>query len=75
MNTKEMVKLAEQSPIEALPKDENNLRRLSNAHPDNYQNPKPAALYNMVVIVGGSAGLVTAVVAAGLGAKVAVSEK
>ena len=75
MNTKDMVKLAELSPIEALPKDENNLRRLSNAHPDNYQNPKPAALYNMVVIGGGSAGLVTAIVAAGLGAKVAVIEK
>ncbi len=75
MRTTEMVNRAEQSPFDALPKDENNLRRLRNLHPDHYQNPKPASRYNMVVIGGGSAGLVTAIVAAGLGGKVALIEK
>ncbi|TXH02481.1 MAG: FAD-binding protein, partial [Candidatus Moraniibacteriota bacterium] len=32
-------------------------------------------MYNMLVIGGGSAGLVTAIIAAGLGAKVALIEK
>ena len=61
--------------IEALPKDEYNERRLANTHPANWQNPEPAPRYNMVVIGGGSAGLVTAIVAAGLGGKVALVEK
>jgi pyruvate/2-oxoglutarate dehydrogenase complex dihydrolipoamide dehydrogenase (E3) component len=38
-------------------------------------NPKPAGRYNLVVIGAGTAGLVTAAGAAGLGAKVALIEK
>lgn len=75
MNTNDMIKTAETAPLAALPKDEYNLHRLSNLHPDTYQNPKPAPLYNLVVIGAGSAGLVTALVAAGLGGKVALIEK
>ncbi|MFN5957668.1 MAG: FAD-dependent oxidoreductase, partial [Planctomyces sp.] len=38
-------------------------------------NPQPAGRYNMVVIGGGTAGLVTAAGAAGLGARVALIER
>ena len=43
--------------------------------PANYVNPKPAGRYNLVVIGAGPAGLVTAIVAAGLGARVALIER
>ena len=44
-------------------------------HPEDWVNPKPAGRYNLVVIGGGPAGLVAALGAAGLGAKVAIIEK
>jgi len=75
MQTKELTAAAEMSIADALPKTENNLRRLGNARPDNWQNPKPAPVYNLIVIGGGSAGLLAAIVAAGLGGKVALIEK
>jgi pyruvate/2-oxoglutarate dehydrogenase complex dihydrolipoamide dehydrogenase (E3) component len=40
-----------------------------------WDNPKPAARYHLVVVGAGAAGLVTAVGAAGLGAKVALVER
>jgi pyruvate/2-oxoglutarate dehydrogenase complex dihydrolipoamide dehydrogenase (E3) component len=40
-----------------------------------WRNPKPAARYNLVVVGGGTAGLVAAAGAAGLGAKVALIER
>src|SRR6059058_4828635 len=57
------------------PADAHNARLLSNVHPPDWQNPTPASCYNLVVIGAGTAGLVTAAVAAGLGAKVALVEK
>jgi len=51
------------------------VRLLSNVHPPDWQNPTPAPCYNLVVIGAGTAGLVTAAGAAGLGAKVALVEK
>jgi pyruvate/2-oxoglutarate dehydrogenase complex dihydrolipoamide dehydrogenase (E3) component len=42
--------------------------------PSDYRNPTPAGRYNLVVIGAGPAGLVTSIVAAGLGAKVALIE-
>src|SRR5262249_57398414 len=48
---------------------------LSNVHPPDWRNPEPAGRYNLVVIGAGTAGLVTAVIAAGLGAKVALVER
>jgi pyruvate/2-oxoglutarate dehydrogenase complex dihydrolipoamide dehydrogenase (E3) component len=57
------------------PLDEHNLTLLGNTHPADYQNPTPAPLYHLVVIGGGSAGLIAAAGAAGLGAKVALVEK
>jgi pyruvate/2-oxoglutarate dehydrogenase complex dihydrolipoamide dehydrogenase (E3) component len=61
--------------IEIVPHDEYNTTLLNNAHPPDWKNPEPAPCYNLVVIGGGTAGLVTAAGAAGLGAKVALVEK
>jgi pyruvate/2-oxoglutarate dehydrogenase complex dihydrolipoamide dehydrogenase (E3) component len=57
------------------PLDAHNERLTSYVHPPDWQNPPPAPCYNLVVIGGGTAGLVTAAGAAGLGAKVALIEK
>ena len=57
------------------PMDAHNQSLLSNVHPPEWENPKPEGVYNLVVIGAGTAGLVTAVGAAGLGAKVALIEK
>ncbi|MCJ7785301.1 MAG: FAD-dependent oxidoreductase, partial [Desulfobacterales bacterium] len=60
---------------EVLPDDIHNKTLVSNVHPPNWQNPEPASRYNLVVIGAGTAGLVTAAGAAGLGAKVALVER
>ena len=57
------------------PLDAHNQKLESNVHPRDWQNPTPDGTYNMVVIGGGTAGLVTAAGAAGLGAKVALIER
>ncbi|MCG8603091.1 MAG: FAD-dependent oxidoreductase, partial [Verrucomicrobiales bacterium] len=57
------------------PLDEHNRKLQSNVHPPDWENPVPDGVYNMVVIGGGTAGLVTAAGAAGLGAKVALIER
>ena len=68
--------MSQEAPLHPLlPWDGHNQRLVSNVHPDDWQNPTPAARYNLVVIGAGTAGLVTAVGAAGLGAKVALVEK
>lgn len=61
------------SPI--LPQTESNLTLVNNVHPPDWVNPEPAGRYNLVVIGAGTAGLVTAAGAAGLGAKVALIER
>ncbi len=43
--------------------------------PPGYRNPTPAARYHLTVIGAGPAGLVTAIAAAGLGARVALVER
>ncbi|MFW6286616.1 MAG: mercuric reductase [Candidatus Sumerlaeota bacterium] len=61
---------------EVFPRDEYNLRLKGNVHPDDYENPDPGdASYNLVVIGAGSGGLVSALGAAGLGARVALVEQ
>ncbi len=57
------------------PHDGHNARLLEHVHPPTWVNPTPAARYNLVVIGAGTAGLVTAAGAAGLGAKVALIER
>ncbi len=63
------------SPPRVLPWDAHNQKLVSNVHPADWKNPAPAPRYNLVVIGAGTAGLVTAIGAAGLGAKVALIEK
>src|SRR5271157_1544332 len=62
-------------PVLFTPADTHNARLVSNLHPPDWENPSPAPRYNLVVIGAGTAGLVTAAGAAGLGAKVALVEK
>ena len=59
-------------PVDVLPHDTHNQRLVANVHPPDWVNPQPAERYNLVVIGAGTAGLVTAAGAAGLGAKVVV---
>ena len=63
--------------VTIAPLDEYNQELLANVHPPDWGNPKPVALYDLVVIGAGTAGLVTAKGAAGLGIglKVAMIEK
>src|SRR6516165_5786654 len=61
--------------VAVLPKDEHNGRLVANVHPPDWVNPEPAPRYNLVVIGAGTAGLVTAAGAAGLGARVALIER
>ena len=59
-------------PLAASPANDT-LRSL--VHPPEWTNPDPAEKYNLVVIGAGTAGLVTAAGAAGIGAKVALVER
>ncbi|MGI9471985.1 MAG: FAD-dependent oxidoreductase, partial [Rubripirellula sp.] len=61
--------------IQLQPYDEFNQELESNVHPPDWVNPTPSGRYNLVVIGGGTAGLVSAMGAAGLGAKVALIER
>src|SRR5262250_928167 len=61
--------------VEVLPKDAHNAELVANVHPLDWRPPSPAPRYNLVVIGAGTAGLVTAAGAAGLGARVALVER
>ncbi|WP_372896190.1 mercuric reductase, partial [Stieleria sp.] len=58
-----------------LPRDQHNEQLEANVHPPTWINPAPEAPYHLVVIGAGTAGLVTAAGAAGLGARVALIER
>jgi pyruvate/2-oxoglutarate dehydrogenase complex dihydrolipoamide dehydrogenase (E3) component len=58
-----------------LPNDEHNRVLVENVHPSNWINPQASGRYNIVVLGAGTAGLVTAIIGASLGAKVALIEK
>jgi len=64
-----------EGPTLVLPDDAFNRALLSAVHPPAWVNPQPTGRYNLVVIGGGTAGLVSAAGAAGLGAKVALIER
>ncbi len=62
------------------PLDEYNTTLLDNVHPPYWQDPRPHKSdgtyhYDMVVIGGGTGGLITAAGSAGVGAKVAMIEE
>jgi pyruvate/2-oxoglutarate dehydrogenase complex dihydrolipoamide dehydrogenase (E3) component len=60
---------------QARPLDEYNRNLMQNVHPLDWDNPRPAGRYNMVVVGAGTAGLVTAAATAGLGGRVALIER
>lgn len=62
-------------PVRVQPWDAHNQALVANVHPPGWVNPTPAPRYNLVVLGAGTAGLVTAAGAAGLGAKVALVER
>ena len=66
--------MSQHTPL-ILPADEYNAELESNVHPPDWQNPTPADRYDVVAVGAGTAGLVTAAGAAGLGARVALVEK
>lgn len=57
------------------PIDHHDAALLRYVHPPDWVNPKPAEKYNLVVVGAGTAGLVAAAGAAGLGARVALVER
>ena len=57
------------------PWDDHNQDLVSLVHPQDWKNPAPKPRYNLVVVGAGTAGLVCAAGAAGLGAKVALVER
>ena len=77
--------LQQNGPVEATagtenvallsPLDDANRVLLDAVHPADWVNPEPRAIYDLVVVGGGTAGLVSAVGAAGLGARVALVER
>lgn len=58
-----------------LPDDVHNRELLAHVHPPAWRNPTAAPRYQLVVIGGGTAGLVSAAIATGLGARVALIER
>jgi pyruvate/2-oxoglutarate dehydrogenase complex dihydrolipoamide dehydrogenase (E3) component len=61
--------------VEVLARDFFDQQLVANVHPPDWVNPEPASRYHLVVVGAGTAGLVTAAGAAGLGAKVALIER
>jgi pyruvate/2-oxoglutarate dehydrogenase complex dihydrolipoamide dehydrogenase (E3) component len=65
--------MSELPPVHPL--DAHNRELLANVHPRDWENPTPSGRYNLVVVGAGSAGLISAAIAAGLGARVALVER
>lgn len=68
---------AVREPVTVTPMDEHNTRLVANVHPPDWVNPTPTDTYDLIAIGAGTAGLVTAKGAAGLGVglKVALIER
>ena len=62
-------------PVRVEPFDEWNQQLVDNVHPASWQNPTPDGRYNLVVLGAGTGGLITALIASSLGAKVALVER
>ena len=61
--------------VQLQPHDEHNQALQASVHPTDWTNPTPKGTYHLVIIGAGTAGLVTAAGAAGLGARVALIER
>jgi pyruvate/2-oxoglutarate dehydrogenase complex dihydrolipoamide dehydrogenase (E3) component len=57
------------------PFDQHNRELVANVHPAGWVDPEPKDRYHLVVVGAGTAGLVSAAIAAGLGARVALVER
>ena len=55
--------------------DEHNRELLSRVHPEEWRSPEPCAMYNLLVVGAGTAGLISALGCAVLGGKVALVER
>lgn len=58
-----------------LPADAHNRQLVDNVHPPEWTNPRASGRYHLVVVGGGTGGLVTAAIAVALGARVALIER
>ena len=67
--------MASLSTVESPSADDFDRAHVAAVHPATWTNPTPTGRYNLVVIGGGTAGLVSAVGAASLGARVALIER
>ena len=65
----------EHEVVQLTPYNEHNRELEANVHPPDWTNPSSDKPYHLVVIGAGTAGLVTAAGAAGLGARVALVER
>ncbi|HVA79419.1 MAG TPA: mercuric reductase [Candidatus Binataceae bacterium] len=65
----------DENQLGVAPLDDHDRALLEAVHPSAWSNPTPSGRYNLVVVGAGTAGLVSAVGAAGLGAKVAIIER
>src|ERR1700704_4952183 len=63
------------SAAPCMPADPADARLPDAVHPSGWINPDPRGRYDLVVLGGGTAGLVSAMGAAGLGARVALVER
>lgn len=63
------------SDVTVEPQDKHNRELVDQVHPADWTNPTPQGRYHLVIIGAGTAGLVCAAGAAGLGAKVALIER
>jgi pyruvate/2-oxoglutarate dehydrogenase complex dihydrolipoamide dehydrogenase (E3) component len=63
------------SMIRVEPVDEWNEQLVRNVHPPDWVNPTPAGRYDLVVLGAGTGGLITALIASSLGARVALIER
>lgn len=61
--------------LSVQPYDVHNQFLVRCVHPPDWANPEPAGRYNLVVVGAGTAGLISAAGAAGLGARVALVER
>ncbi len=61
--------------FEIAPNDVHNQRLVAHVHPADWKNPATSAPYDLVVIGAGTAGLITALIASSLGARVALVER
>ncbi|CAN5521713.1 mercuric reductase [soil metagenome] len=66
---------AREFPLQIEPWDEHNRALVEQVHPPDWTNPTPRGRYQMVVVGGGTGGLVTAAIGTALGARVALVER